>query len=132
MTGSRFDDLLAQVSFPESWKPKEKGDHIVGEAVRWATVSVAGHSDEAKSCDVLTLRCPDGVERNVWTWHSVLRLELVGKVEPGSLVAIEYLGRREKQKGEGSYAGYRVAIQAASASGGSSAASPSQQDDIPF
>jgi hypothetical protein len=41
----------------------------------------------------------------------VLRRELVGKVEPGNLVALHYNGRRKKVSGDGDYASYRVAIE---------------------
>jgi hypothetical protein len=41
----------------------------------------------------------------------VLRKELVGKVEPGDFVAIHYRGRKTKQKGDGDYASYRVALE---------------------
>ena len=124
-----YDRLTSQVECPEAWIPEE-GETLVGVAVRWEEVTVERDGEE-RTCDVLTLRTPEGTERNVWAWHFVLRQELVGKVEPGDFVAIKYRGRKAKQKGDGDYAAYRIAIEK-DESGGEGIVTPSQGDDIPF
>jgi len=102
----RFARLTAKVEYPEAWKP-EPGDTIVGEAVRWETVTPR---EGERSCEVLTLKTADG-ERSVWCWHAVLASELVGKASSGDLVAIHFKGKRTRQDGNGEYASYRVAIE---------------------
>jgi hypothetical protein len=122
-----FDRLKSEVEYPEAWKPEE-GESLVGVAVRWEEVTLDRDGLERRTCDVLTLRTEDGIERSVWTWHFVLRDELVGKVEPGDFVAINYRGRKAKQKGDGDYAAYRVAIVKTENTGGGGV----PEDDIPF
>jgi len=107
--GDRYTALAAKVEYPEAWKPKER-DTLVGEAIGWETVTIDKDGEE-RACEVLTLRTQGGTERSVWTWHAVLKNELVGKVEPGDFVALHYRGRRQKAKGEGDYAAYRVAVE---------------------
>jgi hypothetical protein len=97
--------LRAQVEYPEAWMP-EPGQTLIGEALAWETVE----RDEQPSCEVLTLRDQDGKNWSVWTWHTVLKNELVGKVEPGNFLAIHCRGKRPRQDGGGEYAAYRVAI----------------------
>jgi hypothetical protein len=121
-----YDRPASQVEHPEAWLP-EPGATLVGDAVRWDEVSFERDS-EKRACDVLTLRTQDGTERSVWTWHFVLREELVGKVEPGDFVAIHYQGRKANQKGDGDYAAYRIAIE----KGDGSVTPPAQDDGIPF
>jgi hypothetical protein len=94
---SRFEKLAAEVEYPEAWMP-EPGDTLVGEARRWETVTVKRDDGTERPCEVLTIRDQHGTERAVWTWHTVLRNELVDKVEPGDFVAIHYRGRRAKLK----------------------------------
>jgi hypothetical protein len=117
-----LDRLRREVEYPEAWKPEE-GESIAGVAVRWEEVTLDRDGDGPRTCDVLTLRTEDGVERSVWTWHFVLHKELVGKVEPGDFVAINYRGRKAKKKGDGDYAAYRVAI---------GKSDGTEEDDIPF
>ncbi len=118
---SEMKKLLAKVEYPESWKPEKIGESIVGEALRWETVPVKVDDGTERACEVLTVRCEDGTERSVWTWHTVLQSELIGQgvtagdytsyaVQPGNLVAIVFRGKRPRQNGDGSYTGYRVAI----------------------
>jgi hypothetical protein len=124
--GDTFDRLKSEVEYPEAWKPEE-GESLVGVAVRWEEVTLDRDGDEPRTCDVLTLRTEGGIERSVGTWHFVLRNELVDKVEPGDFVAINYRGRKMKQKGDGDYAAYRVAIEK-----GQNTGSSVPEDDIPF
>jgi hypothetical protein len=84
----------------------EPGQTLVGEAVGRETVQREGQPD----CDVYTIRDQSGKEWAVWTWHTVLKNELVGKVQAGDFVAIHYRGKRPRQDGGGEYAAYRVAI----------------------
>jgi hypothetical protein len=105
-----LDRLKGEVEYPEAWIP-EPGGTLAGEVLRWESVTIERDGEGPRTCDVLTLRTPDGTERSVWTWHAVLRNELVGKVEPGDFIAIHYRGRKQKQKGDGDYASYRVAIE---------------------
>jgi hypothetical protein len=118
---SRFERLKNQVEYPEAWKP-EQGDTLVGEALKWETVTIERDGEENRACDVLTLRDKTGKEWAVWTWHFVLQKELVEQVNVGDMVALHYQGRRAKQKGEGDYAAYRVAIEKSAGDG----------DQIPF
>jgi hypothetical protein len=121
---SRLEKLAAEVEYPEAWMP-EPGDTLVGETLRWETVTVKRDDGAERPCEVLTVRDQHGAERPVWTWHIVLQNELIGKVEPGDFIAIHYRGRRAKLKGEGDYAAYRVAIEKAD--------KPSPEEDgIPY
>jgi hypothetical protein len=128
---SRYERLASQVEKPEAWIP-EPGDTLVGEAVQWDAVTIERDGSE-RTCDVLTVRDPAGKEHSVWTWHTVLQNELVGKVEPGDFVALNYRGRRPKMKGDGDYAAYRVAVEKGeNMSSSNAAAEPSGDDDLPF
>ena len=109
-----YDALLHRVRYPESWKP-QPGDTLVGEVVGWETVTLRKAGEEPRDVDVLTLRDADNVEHAVWCFHQVLKADLVGKCSPGDLVAISYVGKVAKASGEGSFAKYRVAVEAASA-----------------
>jgi hypothetical protein len=132
----RYTSLAAKVEYPEAWKPDE-GDTLVGEAIGWETVTIDKDGEE-RACAVLTVRTQDGTERSVWTWHTVLKNELIGKVEAGDFVAINYRGRRAKAKGDGDYAAYRVAIDKTLKVEGDIQADTSdfmkakQDEDIPF
>ena len=127
-TNKAYEKLQASVEYPDAWTP-EPGDTLVGEALRWETVTVK-RDDGDRPCEVLTLRDPAGKEHNVWTWHTVLQNELVGKVSPGNLVALHYRGRRARQSGDGDYAAYRVAIETGTADTGTTG--EAQDAGIPF
>lgn len=130
MTNSTtLDELRASVEYPAAWKPHE-GETLVGVAVRWEQVTIERKGEEPKPCSVLVLRDDDGLEHGVWTWHTVLANELIGKVERGDFVAIHYRGLREKQNGDGRYASYRVAIKKAEVTDGEAKGGAS--DGIPF
>ncbi len=105
-----YEKLQAAVEYPEAWTP-EPGDTLVGEALRWETVTVKRDDGDERPCEVLTVRDPAGKEWAVWTWHTVLQNELIGKVNAGDLVALHYRGRRARLSGDGDYAAYRVAIE---------------------
>jgi len=117
-----FARLQGQVEYPEAWKP-EPSETLVGEAVGWETVTLDRDGVD-RACEVLTVRTPDGDERSVWAWHTVLQRELVGNVSAGDFVAISYRGRKTKQTGSGDYASYRVAIEKSDGGG--------ERDDLPF
>ena len=105
-----YDRLTKAVEYPEAWTP-EPGDTLVGEALGWETVTVKRDDGTERPCEVLTLRGQDGKERAIWTWHTVLQNELIGKVGEGDLVALHYRGRRARLSGDGEYAAYRIAIE---------------------
>jgi hypothetical protein len=107
-----LDRLKGAVEHPPAWLP-EPGETITGVATGWETVTIERDGEESRTCDVLTLTGEDGAERNIWTWHFVLRKELVGMVGIGDFVAINYRGRKAKLKGDGDYASYRVAVEKA-------------------
>jgi hypothetical protein len=130
-TRSTLDELRASVEHPVAWKP-QPGETLAGEAVRWEAVTIERQGEEPKPCSVLVIRDGSGVEHGIWTWHTVLRNELVGKVSPGDFVAVHYLGMRTKQSGDGTYAGYRVAVRKAERDDATEKAEGSQGDDIPF
>jgi hypothetical protein len=131
LESNTYDGLRAQVEYPESWRP-EPGDTIVGEAVAWSDYHKTDEtSGEEKTCKILTLRDEAGVEHGIWCWHSILRSELAN-VRPGDLVAISYTGKKPRQKGDGAYHHYRVAVQAAALSEPVGEARSAQDDDIPF
>lgn len=47
----------------------------------------------------------------MWTWHTVLRNELVDKVDVGDFAAISFTGFRTSKNTGGEYPAYRVAIE---------------------
>jgi hypothetical protein len=133
MNADRYARLAAQVEHPESWRPVP-GETLLGDVVRWElAVESAGKDGSTKTCDLLIVRTPEGRERSVWMWHAVLRYELVAerealdnpgataqpleisqrKARPGDAVAINYVGKKPNQSGEGEIDRYRVAIESA-------------------
>jgi hypothetical protein len=127
---SDFDALRSRVEYPPAWRP-EPGETAVGEAESWADFSKADpESGETKSCRILTLRGEDGTKVSVWCWHSILRAELADVV-PGDLVAISYAGKKPRQKGDGSYHHYRVAVEKRAAERPTESAG-GQDAEIPF
>jgi hypothetical protein len=104
-----LDELTSEVEYPPAWKPAE-GETLAGVAIRWDHVTIERKDQEPRPCAVLVLRDAKGTQHGVWCWHTVLKNELVGNVNPGDFVAINYRGKRQKQSGDGEYDGYRVAI----------------------
>jgi hypothetical protein len=96
---------LAERRPPESWIPTAEGDSIVGEFVRLdegPTVRGQAH--------IMVIKTEDGLERSVWLLHTVLRNELARqRPQPGELVLIKYVGKKENTAGQ-HYGAYRVVV----------------------
>lgn len=120
VSDAEYDRLRSLVEFPEAWMPNP-GDTLVGEAVRWETVTTRSDA----TAEVLTVRTNEGVERSVWCWHAQLRYGLIAdkgdvdavirdggerKCRVGDLVAIHYRGKSAMDDGNEA-ASYRIAIE---------------------
>lgn len=105
--------LVDQVEFPSAWSPSKEDEHprtIAGLVT--ADDTVAGKDDYGKewTCRVYTLEDEVTGKWAVWTWHTVLRNELVDKVEIGDFVALSFIGFKTSKNTGGEYPAYRVAI----------------------
>jgi hypothetical protein len=117
-----YAELAAQVEFPEAWIPT-KGETLVGQVVSWENVN-----RDDKTCPVIVVKTPDGVDRSFWLWHAQARYKLIAPkevlgwrledavtyagpylAEVGDFIAISFAGMNPMADGKDA-ASYRVAI----------------------
>jgi hypothetical protein len=103
-------DLLrerARADFPEAWIPEREGDEFVGVFRRLDR----GHTSYGPCAIAVFAEDGTGADRAVWLIHTVLRNELRRvRPEPGELVCIRYLGKRQPVGGGPAYDSYRVVV----------------------
>ncbi len=135
---SILDQLRDEVERGDSWVPYSDPTHpnpLVGTVVAWDT----GSSKDGTKCEICTVRDTDDKVWSVWTWHSYLRIQLLGDkdnvvpveerpAQAGCFVAIRHLGKFPRQDGDGEVHRYRTAISPAT----SDSEASSNVDDIPF
>jgi hypothetical protein len=90
---------------PESWVPREPGEELAGELVRYER----GETSYGRQI-IAIIRTLDGTERACWLLHAVLLDEFAkAKPRPGELLLIRYEGKRENASGQ-PYAAYRLEV----------------------
>ena len=105
---SRFENEAAS-KYPATWVPEAPGDSLVGEYVRHTD----GKSrDGESSCEILVLKGKDGTEHAVWLWQRALQdLGRHAGLKPGTLVYLEYQGRKRSLESGHEYAAFRTVIE---------------------
>ena len=109
---SRFDEAEAEVDRGEPWKPKEEGapNPLTILAEEWVSIStdygdtelLVGRDRDGKRWSVLAGKAIlkklliDGVvEEFDEAQNAFVQKEVLGKVEPGEVVSIKFLGERQ-------------------------------------
>lgn len=138
-----LDRLRDEVERGDSWMPSEHDDHpnpLTGEVVGWDT---GKSKDGTQECEILLVRDTRGKTWAVWTWHTYLRIQLIGDkggvhpveerpAQPGNFIAIRWVGKGPRQDGDGEVHRYKTAIEATDTEPGERPAFVSDDTDIPF
>lgn len=133
-----LDRLRDEVERGDSWMPSEHPEHpnpLAGEVVAWDT---GKSKDGTQECEICLVRDADGKTWSVWTWHTYLKIQLIGDKEgrsareerpaqAGCFIAIRWTGKGQRQDGDGEVHRYKTAISAETAKEGAD-----DDADIPF